>query len=53
MGKSRLREKDLVSWEKFEAWCYETLQEASRIEALMQMQQRVYDRPWSSIFGSK
>jgi hypothetical protein len=53
MGKSRLREKDLVSWEKFEAWCYDTLQEASRIEALMFMQQRVYDRPWLSIFGGK
>jgi len=53
MGKSRLREKDVVSWEKFEAWCYDTLQEASRIEALMYMQQRVYDRPWLSIFGFK
>jgi hypothetical protein len=53
MGKSRLREKDLVSWEKFEAWCYDTLQEASRIEALMFMQQRVYDRPWPSIFPDK
>jgi hypothetical protein len=53
MGKSRLREKDLVSWEKFEAWCYDTLQEASRIEALMYMQQRVYDRPWLSILGDK
>jgi hypothetical protein len=53
MGKSRMREKDVVSWEKFEAWCYDTLQEASRIEALMFMQQRVYDRPWFSIFGGK
>jgi hypothetical protein len=53
MGKSRVREKDVVSWERFEAWCYDTLQEASRIETLMFLQQRVYDRPWSTISGSK
>jgi hypothetical protein len=53
MAKSRLREKDLVSWERFEAWCYDTLQEASRIEALMYMQQKVYDRPWQPLLGGK
>jgi hypothetical protein len=53
MGRSKFREKDLVPWEKFERWCYDTLQEASRIEALVYMQQQVYNRPWHSIFGFK
>jgi hypothetical protein len=51
MARSRLREKDVVTWDKFERWCFDTLQEANRIEALVQMQQQVYDRPWFSIFG--
>jgi hypothetical protein len=53
MGKSRLREKEIVPMERFERWCFDTLQEASRIETLMYMQQQVYDRPWLSIFGWK
>ena len=53
MAKSRFREKELVTWERFERWCYGTLQEASRIEALLIMQREVYDRPWLSIFGPK
>jgi hypothetical protein len=53
MGKSRVREKDVVPMERFERWCFDTLQEASRIETLMYMQQQVYDRPWLSIFGWK
>jgi hypothetical protein len=53
MARSRFREKDLVTWDRFERWCFDTLQEASRIEALVQMQQQVYDRPWFSIFGFK
>jgi hypothetical protein len=51
MAKSRLREREVVPWETFFRWCTDTLQEASRIEALMYMQQQVYDRPWFSIFG--
>jgi hypothetical protein len=54
MGKSpKAREKDLTPWENFVKICNDTLQEASRIEALMYMQQQVYDRPWPSIFGFK
>jgi hypothetical protein len=53
VARSKLREKDLVSQEKFLNWCFDTLQEASRIEALLQLQQQVYDRPWQSIGGGK
>jgi hypothetical protein len=54
MAKSqKVREKDLTTFAEWEHICYETLQEASRIEALMYMQQQVYDRPWYSIFGFK
>ncbi len=49
VGRSRVRERDVVSMERFERWCMDTLQEASRIETLMYMQQQVYDRPWLSI----
>ena len=51
MAKSRLREKEVVSLDVFGRWLSDTLQEASRIEALMYLQQQVYDRPWFSIFG--
>jgi hypothetical protein len=53
VGRSRVRERDVVSMERFERWCLDTLQEASRIESLMHMQQQVYDQPWLSIFGGK
>jgi hypothetical protein len=54
MAKSqKVREKDLATMEDFLKICSDTLQEASRIETLMYMQQQVYDRPWMSIFGFK
>jgi hypothetical protein len=53
MAKSKTREKDLVPEDRFLQWCMETLQEVNRIESLLQMQQRVYDKPWFSIFGPK
>jgi hypothetical protein len=53
MARSRLREKDIVTEDRFLQWCLDTLQEANRIEALVQMQQQVYERPWPSIFGFK
>lgn len=54
MAKSQqTREKDVASMEEFFRVCNDTLQEASRIESLMYMQQQVYDRPWLSIFGFK
>jgi hypothetical protein len=50
---ARAIEKELTTRENFYRIADEALGEVSRIEALMYMQQQVYDRPWLSIFGFK
>jgi hypothetical protein len=51
VGKSKIRDKEIVPVEQFARWLQDTQQEATRIEGLMKLQQQVYDRPWFSLFG--